>query len=64
MKSKHDDYDYVVKVILSCKTSRQNNVAYKMCWNFHDMYKDDILSLRLFRVCDENLVDIMQGRRR
>lgn len=56
--SKYDDYDKVVKVIQSCVTSSQNNIAYRMIWNFNDMHKDDELTVRLFRVCDENLISL------
>lgn len=58
MKQKLLDYEKVLKVIRSCVTNAQNQTAYSMCWNFHDMYKDDTLSLRLFSVCDENLISI------
>lgn len=54
--SKYDDYDKIIKVIQSCVTSCQNNIAYRMIGNFNDMHKDDELTLRLFRVCDENLI--------
>lgn len=62
MNQKLLDYEKILKVIRSCVTNAQNQTAYRMCWNFHDMYKDDTFSLRLFRVCDENLIDIV-GRK-
>lgn len=61
--SKLIDYEKVLKVIRSCVTNAQNQTAYRMCWNFHDMYKDDKYSLELFRECDIILIDIIQGRR-
>lgn len=56
--SKYDDYDKVVKVIQSCVNSSQNNIAYRMIWNFNDMHKDHELTLRLFHVCDKNLISL------
>ena len=62
MNQKLLDYEKILKVIRSCVTNAQNQTAYSMCWNFHDMYKVDTFSLRLFRVCDENLIDLV-GRK-
>lgn len=64
MNQKLLDYEKVLKVIRSCVTNAQNQTAYRMCWSFHDMYKEDTLSLELFRECDIVLIDIIQGRRR
>lgn len=57
--SKYDDYNHVVKVIQSCVTSGQNNTAYRMVWNWNNLYKDYTLSLQLFRLCDENLIELL-----
>lgn len=59
MNQKLLDYEKVLRVIRSCRTSRQNQVAYQMCWRFQDMYKHDSYSLELFAVCDLNLNQIM-----
>lgn len=58
MCKKYDDYEKTLAVIKSCRTSRQNMVAYRMIWNFSSKYKDDLLVLELFNRCDMNLVDI------
>lgn len=58
MNQKLLDYEKVLKVIRSCLTNAQNQTAYRMCWNFHDMYKEDTYSLELFLQCDENLISL------
>lgn len=58
MNQKLLDYEKVLKVIRSCVTNAQNQTAYRMCWNFHDIYKEDTCSLELFLECDENLISL------
>lgn len=59
MSKMYDDYDKVVKVIHSCKTNSQNQIAYRMCWNWNAMYKDSPLFMSLIIMCDESLINIM-----
>lgn len=59
MNQKLIDFDYTLKVIRSCKTNPQNQVAYRMVWNFNDKHKDDTLTLSLFDECDRNLIEIV-----
>lgn len=55
------DYEKTLSVIRSCRTSRQNNIAYHMVWNFSGMYKDSDLEYALFEACDENLTKVCGG---
>lgn len=58
------DYWKTVQVIKSCKTSAQNNVAYKMIMLYERKYpQNNGLAENLYELCDENLSEIMeQGR--
>lgn len=58
MNQKLLDYEKVLTIIRSCKTSVQNNIAYRVVWNFNDKYKDDTYTLELFHECDLNLMRI------
>lgn len=58
MNQKLIDYDRTKAVIQSCITNPQNQVAYRMVWNFSDKHKDDTLSLSLFDECDRNLIQV------
>lgn len=62
MNQKLLDYEKVLKVIRSCKTNAQNQVAYRMVWNFQDKYKDDTYTRYLFIECDMNLQYIIAGK--
>lgn len=55
------DYEKVVKVIKSCKTNAQNQIAYRMCMNWGSMYKDYQKLEDLLTLCDESLIDIVRG---
>lgn len=55
------DYEKTFKVIQSCKTNMQNQVAYKMCWLFFDKYKDSVYADSLFREVDAQLEKIVSG---
>lgn len=63
MNQKYDDYEKTLAVIKSCRTSRQNMVAYRMIWNFSSKHKDDHMVQELFYQCDINLIDISNKRR-
>ncbi|UAV84675.1 hypothetical protein PHB09_180 [Pseudomonas phage PHB09] len=53
------DYWKVVDVIKSCKTSRQNNVAYRMVQLYEKKYPVSRgLAQELYDLCDENLTNI------
>lgn len=58
MNQKLLDFDKVLKVIRSCVTSRQNNVAYHMAFNFHKKYKDNTFLDKLIDECDRNMIEI------
>lgn len=61
MNQKLIDYEKTLAVIRSCRTNAQNQVAYRMIWNFQDKYKSDSYTLELFAVCDLNLQQICGG---
>ncbi|QYW06703.1 hypothetical protein uav_172 [Pseudomonas phage UAVern] len=55
-----NDYQKVLDVIHSCKTSAQNNVAYAMVLNYEKKYPhNNILSTELHYHCELNLIEIM-----
>lgn len=59
------DYYKLVKVINSCKTSAQNNVAYRMIFLYQKKWPNNkILTQELFDLCDENLYDIVAEAQR
>lgn len=58
MNQKLLDFDKVLTVIRSCVTSRQNNVAYRMVFNFHSKHKDHTFLDTLIDECDRNLIEI------
>lgn len=64
MNQKLLDYEKVLKVIQSCVTSGQNNTAYQMAFNFHNMYKDDNITFILLDACDKNLIELVSRIRR
>lgn len=59
MNQKLIDYEKVLKVIRSCKTNGQNQVAYRVIWNFQNKYSDDTYTRYLFLECDMNLQEII-----
>lgn len=53
------DYWKIVDVINSCKTSAQNNVAYRLVQLYDRKYPVSRgLAQELYDLCDENLIDI------
>lgn len=61
MNQKLTDYEKTLAVIRSCKTNAQNQVAYRMIWNFQNKHKDEMYSQQLFEECDLNLMQIIKG---
>lgn len=59
MSPKLVDYEKTLAVIRSCLTNAQNQVAYRMIWNFQGKHKDDVYTLKLFTECDMNLQEIV-----
>lgn len=59
MNQKLLDFDKVMKVIRSCRTSQHNNVAYRMALNFHNIHKDYNFLHALVDECDRNLIEIV-----
>lgn len=59
MNHKLLDYEKVLKFIRSCVTSRQNNVAYRMAFNFHTKHKDHSFLDSLLDECDRNMIEIV-----
>ena len=56
------DYHKIVDVINSCITSRHNNVAYRMIQLYERKYpQNNGLAQNLYDLCDQNLIDIMEG---
>lgn len=56
------DYWKTVAVIQSCRTSRQNNVAYRMIQLYEKKYpQNNGLADKLYELCDINLIEICGG---
>lgn len=56
------DYHKIVDVIKSCKTSRHNNVAYRMIQLYERKYpQNNGLAEQLYNLCDDNMIEIMEG---
>lgn len=54
------DFAKVVDVIKSCKTSAQNDVAYRMVCNYDKKYpQNSIITMELMALIDQNLYDIL-----
>jgi len=60
MNEKVSDYAKVVRVIASCCTSRQNNVAYRMINFFEKKHGRGLFANALYEQCDSNLMDILK----
>lgn len=57
------DYWKVVAVIQSCRTSRQNNVAYRMIQLYEKKYpQNNGLADDLYTLCDINMIGICGGK--
>lgn len=53
------DYWKVVRVIESCKNSRQNNIAYRMIQLYARKYPESRESVNeLYDICEENMINI------
>lgn len=59
MNQKLLDYEKTLEVIRSCRTSKQNTIAYRMVWNYQRKHGFDSFVLDLFAVCDLNLSQIL-----
>ena len=59
--SKLEDLDRVVAVVNSCKTSRQNNVAYAMVMLYEKKWGQGPHADWLYEAVDANLIRIMEA---
>lgn len=63
MNQKLLDYEKTLAVIWSCRTNAQNQVAYRMIWNFQKKHNADVYSTELFAECDKNLLYVMAEKK-